>query len=198
MARTPVPPAIVSNNPLATRDHRADGAKGGKARAGRPPKLDDARFQMIVTSLKTGATRRSACEYAGVLPGSLHYLMASNQTAKLAVLQAEAHAEHRAVLKVVGSDDPRWSAWWLAHNPRTRDGWGEKPSRSTTIVGGQQNIAVQMPSFDQVLQKITAQRLKALEAERSRVIDITPRSLPTPEEHVAALEERRAEGPLPD
>jgi len=195
MARMPVPPAIVSN-PLTHRDHAADGAKGGRARAGRPPRLDDARFQMIITSLKAGSTRKSACEYAGVLPGSLHYLLQNNQTAKLAVLQAEAHAEHRAILKVVGSEDPRWSAWWLAHNPRTRDGWGEKPSRSTTIVGGQQNIAISMPSFDQVLRKITAQRVKALEAERSRttVIDV----LPTPEEHVEALIERRAEGELPD
>jgi hypothetical protein len=195
--RTPVPRAIVGN-PLAGRDHRADGSKGGRARAGRPPKLDDARFAMIITSLKSGATRRSACEYAGVLPGSLHYLIQNNPTAKLAVLQAEAHAEHRAVLKVVSSDDPRWSAWWLAHNPRTRDGWGEKPSRSTTIVGGQQQITVPLPSFDQVLRKITAQRMRALEAEQSRptVIDITP--LPTPQEHVEALVERRAEGSLPD
>ncbi len=193
----PVPPAIVSN-PLAGRDHRADGSRGGKARAGRPPRLDDARFAMIITSLKSGSTRRSACEYAGVLPGSLAYLMANNQTAKLAVLQAEAHAEHRAILKVVGSDDPRWSAWWLAHNPRTRDGWGERPSRSTTIVGGQQQIAIAVPSFDQVLRKITQQRMKALEAERSRatIIDITP--LPSPQEHVEALVERRADGPLPD
>jgi hypothetical protein len=195
--RTPVPPAIVSN-PLAERDHAADGRKGGKARAGRPPKLDDARFQMIITSLRAGSTRRSACEYAGVLPGSLAYLLNNNQTAKLAVLQAEAFAEHRAVVKVVSSDDPRWSAWWLAHNPRTRDGWGEKPSRSTTIVGGTQQIAIQMPSFNEILRKITQQRTKALEAERATVIDVTPRSLPTPQEHVAALEERRAEGELPD
>jgi len=107
--RTPVPPTIASN-PLAGRDHAADGSKGGKARGGRPPKLDDARFALIITSLKSGATRRSACEYAQVLPGSLAYLMHNNSTAKLAVLQAEAHAEHRAILKVVGSDDPRWSA----------------------------------------------------------------------------------------
>jgi hypothetical protein len=193
----PVPPAIVSN-PLAGRDHRADGSRGGKARAGRPPRLDDARFAMIITSLKSGSTRRSACEYAGVLPGSLAYLMANNQTAKLAVLQAEAHAEHRAVLKVVGSDDPRWSAWWLAHNPRTRDGWGEKPSRSTTVIGGTQQIAIAVPSFDQVLKRITQQRMKALEDEQRRlepkIIDV----LPTPEEHVENLLERRAEDPLPD
>jgi hypothetical protein len=193
--RTPVPPAIVSN-PLAERDHAADGRKGGKARAGRPPKLDDARFQMIITSLRAGSTRRSACEYAGVLPGSLAYLLNNNQTAKLAVLQAEAFAEHRAVLKVVSSDDPRWSAWWLAHMPRTRDQWGERPSRSSTIVGGTQQIEIAVPSFNEILKRITQERQKALEAERSRVIDITP--LPTPQEHVEALVERRAEGELPD
>jgi hypothetical protein len=117
----------------------------------------------------------------------------------LAVLQAEAYAEHRAVLKVVGSDDPRWSAWWLSHNPRTRDGWGEKPSRSTTIVGGQQQIAIALPSFDSIVKRITAQRMKALEAEqRSQIINVTPRALPTPAEHVENLMERRAEGELPD
>lgn len=193
--RTPVPPAIVSN-PLANRDHAADGAKGGKARGGRPPRLDDARFQGILYNLGLGMTRKAACALAKVLPGSLYYLMANNPTAKAAVLDAEARVERHAIAKVLNSADPRWAAWWLAHSPMTRDQWGEKPSRSTTIVGGTQQIAIAMPSFDQVLRKITAQRMKALEAERSRTTIIN--ALPSPQEHVEALVERRAEGELPD
>lgn len=191
-------PAAVVSNPLAERDHRADGAKGGKARGGRPPRLDDARFQIILNSLGVGMTRKSACAIAGVWPGSLAYLMQNNATAKAAVLEMEARVERLAIAKVLNSTDPKWSAWWLAHSPMTRNQWGEKADRSTTIIGGQQQIAIAMPSFDQILKRITTQRQKALEAERSRVIDITPRALPTPEEHVAALEERRADGPYPD
>ena len=83
----------------------------------------------------------------------------------------------------------------MAHHPRTRDQWGEKPSRSTTVIGGTQNIAIAMPSFDQVLRKITNQRMLALEAEKSRVVVIDV--LPTREQHMEALIERRAD-PLPD
>lgn len=52
-----------------------------------------------------------------------------------------------------------------------------------------------MPSFDQVLRKITNQRMLALEAEKSRVVVIDV--LPTREQHMEALIERRAD-PLPD
>jgi hypothetical protein len=193
--RTPVPPTI-GRNPLAARDHKADGAKGGRARGGRPPKLDDARFAMIITSLKAGNTRKEACHFAGVLPGSLHYLMATNSTAKLAVLQAEAHAVERAVLTITSSKDPRWLAWWLAHNPGTRDLWGEKPSRSTTFVGGQPQVTIPLPSFDRIVAKITQQRMAALERERAQNVKVI--ELPSPQEHVETLVERRAEGPLPD
>jgi hypothetical protein len=187
--RTPVVAAFTG------RDHRADGAKGGRARSGRPPKLDDARFQVIVNNLTLGMTRKSACDLAGVHVGSLTYLMNTSQPAKFAVLEAEAKIERVAIATLLKARDPRWAAWWLAHNPRTRDQWGEKPSRSTTIVGGSQTIEVNLPSFDSIVKKITKQRQLALEAER-RVIDITP--LPTPQEHVEALIERRADGPLPD
>jgi len=193
--RTPVPAAIVSN-PLANRDHAADGAKGGKARGGRPPKLDDARFKVVLDNLLLGMTRKASCAIAKILPGSLYHLMATNPVAKAAVLDAEARVERHAIMTVLNSKDPRWNAWWLAHSPMTREQWGERPSRSTTVIGGTQNIAIAMPSFNEVLKRITQQRIRALEAERSRttVIDV----LPTPEEHVEALVERRAEGPLPD
>ena len=187
--RTPVVPAFTG------RDHKADGAKGGRARGGRPPKLDDARFQVILNNLTLGMTRKSACDLAGVHVGSLTYLMNSSQTAKFAVLEAEAKIERVAIASLLKARDPRWAAWWLAHNPRTREQWGEKPSRATTIVGGQQQIEITMPSFDSIVQKITAQRQRELEAER-RTIDITP--LASPQEHVEALVERRAENPLPD
>lgn len=176
------------------RDHRADGAKGGKARAGRPPKLDDARFQVILNSLLVGMTRSQACNLAGVHPGSLSYLMQHSTMAKAAVLEAEAKIERHAISVILNAKDPRWAAWWLAHNPRTREQWGEKPSRATTVIGGTQNIEIQLPSFDSIVRKITKQRQLALEAER-KVIDITP--LPSPAEHVEALVERRAD-PLPD
>jgi hypothetical protein len=188
--RTPVPA------PFTGRDHRADGAKGGRARGGRPPKLDDARFKMILDNLQLGLTRNQACNLAGVHVGSLTYLMNASQTAKAAVLTAEAKIERHAIAVILNAKDPRWAAWWLAHNPRTREQWGEKPSRSTTFVGGQQTVEVNLPSFDSIVKRITRQRQVALEAER-KIINITP-PLPTPQEHVEALIERRADGPLPD
>lgn len=49
-----------------------------------------------------------------------------------AIHEGHYQAERRAVDIIVGSDDPKWLAWWLTHNPTTRETWSEAAAERKT------------------------------------------------------------------
>src|SRR5262245_53155583 len=91
----------------------------------RPTKLTPAAEKAILDALRAGATRTAAFEAAGVNRDRAAVWMRRYPAFAVAVKEAEASAELRAVVTIrqaINAGGWRPAAWWLEH--RRHDEWG--------------------------------------------------------------------------
>lgn len=92
---------------------------------GRTSVLTPQRQQAVELALRNGATKRLACQYAGMDESTFYRLIARNSHFREAVQEAEAHHEMQMVSRIKASanaGDWKAAAWWLER--QRYDEWG--------------------------------------------------------------------------
>lgn len=92
----------------------------------RPTKRTPEVEAKICEVLRSGNTRRAACDYAGISQDSFGRWLESSADFADAIKKAEAHCEVRNVALIQKASEENWTAaaWWLER--RRPDDWARK------------------------------------------------------------------------
>jgi hypothetical protein len=132
----------------------------------RPTKLTPAVEKAILDALRAGATRTAAFAAAGVDRTQIPRWMRRFASFRVAVLEAEANAEIRAVVTIrqaINQGGWRAAAWWLEH--RHADEWGRRDHVDIEIRRAAERVAAQTGADPDWLVKRAAE---IVAAEQSR------------------------------
>jgi hypothetical protein len=151
--------------------------------------------RLFLAAIRQGYHFNHAAAIAGVSYETARRHRKNDATFHDEVIEAEGMFVLSTMQKMdkIGSDNLDHWRWRL--EKRFPDIFG-KQTAYTQINAQQNNILLApLPSLDEIIEKITALRTKALAEHIEREKDIVTLS---PSEYVDALIERRADGPLPD
>jgi hypothetical protein len=189
MAREPVPP---EENPMPAKSNGDSIAL----------KLTKAAKETFLAALRQGYPLDQAAGIAGVSRQTIWRHRRNDAAFDDECEQARSLFSLKAIQKMDKIGEDMWEHWRWRLEKALPETFGKQAAYNTQV--NQQNVFIQpiLPTVEEVAaqlqERANAVLARQLEAERkyATVIDVQP--LPTPDEHVKALMERRAEDPLPD
>lgn len=84
-----------------------------------------AKQKLLLDALRAGNTLRASCAYATISQETYYEWQRADLKFSEQVSESIAVAEIRAVAGIIKAGQKSWQAlaWWLEHNPRTKNDW---------------------------------------------------------------------------